>query len=66
MIDKKVHNVAVLDVYTNGVFDELYLKKHNIVEIASTPEEEQKMILIKNEILTKSQGLPSVLIKRKM
>ncbi|MBQ3475519.1 MAG: hypothetical protein IJH20_05060 [Bacilli bacterium] len=52
--------------YMLYVFDELYLKKHNIAEITSTPEEEQKMIAMRNKILYKSQRLPSVLIKRRI
>lgn len=52
--------------YMLYVFDELYLKKHNIAEITSNQEEEQKMILMRNKILYKSQNLSSVLIKRKI
>jgi len=50
--------------YMLYVFDELYIKKHNISEITTTKEEEQKMILMRNEILTKSRKLPSALIKK--
>ena len=52
--------------YMLYVFDELYLKKRNISEIAKTPLEEEKLVLMRNKILTKSQRLNSPLIKRKL
>ena len=53
------------DSYMLYVFDELYLKKHNISEIVSNKTEEQKMIITRNNIISNSQFLPSKLIKRK-
>ena len=51
--------------YMLYVFEELYLKKHNIREITDCIEEQEKITLMRNEIISKSQLLPNVLIKRK-
>lgn len=53
------------NLYMLYVFEELYLKKNNIKDIVANFDEEQKMILTRNEIISKAQFLPSVLIKRK-
>lgn len=51
--------------YMLYVFEELYLKKHNIFEITNCKEEQEKMVLMRNEIISKSQLLPNILIKKK-
>ena len=51
--------------YLLYVFEELYLKGHNILNINSTEEEKERFILTRNEIISKSIDLPSILIKRK-
>ena len=52
------------DPYMLYVFDELYLKKHNISEITNDTNEQEKMIVMRNKILSKSQNIPSILIKK--
>jgi len=51
--------------YMLYVFDELYLKRHNIDDITDNIFDREKMILMRNEIISKSQNLPNVLIKRR-
>ena len=51
------------DNYMLFVFDELYLKNHNIMD--NNTKDREKMILTRNKIISKSQYLPSILIKRK-
>ena len=51
--------------YMLYIFDELYLKNHNILDITINSKEKEKMLLMRNEIISKSQYLPSALIKRK-
>lgn len=50
--------------YMLYVFEELYLKSHNIFKINSSEKEQKKMILTRNEIISKSIKLNSTLIKR--
>ena len=50
--------------YMLYVFEELYLKNHNIYKICDNEEEQKKMIFTRDEIITKSKNLNSSLIKR--
>ncbi len=52
--------------YMLFVYDELYLKKHNISEITNDKYEQEKITLMRNQIISKSQVLPSVLIKKRI
>lgn len=60
------HVLEEKNPYMLYVFEELYLKKHNIFEITNSKEEQEKMILMRNEIISKCRLLPSVLIKNKI
>ena len=51
--------------YMLYVFEELYLKNHNMYKITNNELELEKMKLMRNEIITKSQFLSNVLIKRR-
>ena len=51
--------------YMLFVFEELYLKRHNIFEITTSKEEQERIENTRNQIIYKSQSLPSVLIKRR-
>ena len=59
------HIIQENNSYMLYVFEELYLKKHNISEISNSKKEEEKITLTRNEILSKSKNLPSRLIKSK-
>lgn len=50
--------------YMLYVFEELYLKNHNIFDITNSPKEKEKMLSMREEIIVKSRLLPSVLIKK--
>lgn len=52
--------------YMLYVFEELYLKKRNISEITNDTNEQEKMIVMRNKILSKSRNIPSVLIKKQL
>ena len=60
------HVLEEKNPYMLYVFEELYLKKHNIFEITNSKEEQEKMILMRNEIISKCRLLPNVLIKNKL
>ena len=50
--------------YMLYVFEELYLKNHNIINVSKSEEEVKRMTLTRNEIIRKSRSLPSILIKK--
>ena len=50
--------------YMFYICEKLYLNNENINFIVNTKEEKEKIISIRNLILSKAQGLPSVLIKK--
>ena len=58
------HVLEEKNSYMLYVFEELYLKKRNILEITDYKKEQEKMLLMRNEIISKSQLLPNVLIKK--
>lgn len=66
---KKLKNMMLRHIleennpYMLFVFEELYLKKHNISEITNSLEEQENMENMRNLILTKSRTLPSKLIR---
>ena len=59
------HVLEEKNSYMLYVFEELYLKNRNILEITACKKEQEKMLLMRNEIISKSQLLSNILIKRK-
>jgi len=69
---QNIHGVLVIDVNTNGVFDEntyvVDLSNSNTINIINninSQKEIDKIKLTRNEIISKSRNLPSILIKRR-
>ena len=58
------HVLEEKNSYMLYVFEELYLKNHNIFDITNSPKEKEKMLSMREEIIVKSRLLPSVLIKK--
>ena len=58
------HVLEEKNSYMLYVFEELYLKNHNIIDITNSPKEKEKMLSMREEIIVKSRLLPSVLIKK--